>query len=84
MCRSICILSILVLLSGCISFGKAPDVYKTKVWDYDRVLHVEQQGRGVVEAEKIGKDWKIKTDYKSVPLLMDVTKLVAVKEMNKD
>jgi len=68
------------LMCGC----STPGMYKTKAYEEKGIIYIEQQGRGLVEVEKNADSWKIKADYKSVPLLMDVTKLVAVKEINKD
>jgi len=76
LCIAVCVL---VLMCGC----STPDVYKTKAYEEGGVIFIEQQGRGTVDVEKNIESWKIKTDYKSVPLLMDVTKLVAVKELNE-
>jgi hypothetical protein len=72
-----------LFLQGCFW---APKVYTTKIYEKGNVLYVEQQGSGAIEANKDEKgNWKqVKTDYKSTPLFVDITKLYAVKKMAED
>ncbi|MFW9821365.1 MAG: hypothetical protein ACFFE4_00425 [Candidatus Thorarchaeota archaeon] len=79
--KKIIFIILFLFLNGCVSI---PKKYITKVYEKDNILYVEQQGRGNISAKKESGEWKeIKTDYKSVSLFEDITKLYAIKKIEE-
>jgi len=77
------IIIFVIFIAGC---ATAPREYHTSIYDGktgDKLLYVEQQGRGIITYEHPGHG-KITTDYKTPSLMEDIIKLYALKKINED